>query len=163
MPVNYFWQPLICTFSDPAEKITKPIQKVFFLQDNLRRNTFRERKLAAVITSDASCDNMLYVSCSVFSLLTAGNEHGIKSPCLKEITICTFYCKFPWKVDICCVYNKHYINRFWKHASLILLLEHSVIIITNIYTFQKYNSSLWMYDKIAVSRKPVNKYYSLTV
>lgn len=92
MPAKYFWQPLICTSSDPAEKITKPILKAFFLQDSRRRNTFREKSLVAVITSDASCDNMLYISYAVFSLLTAGNTLGIKNPCLKEITICTFYC-----------------------------------------------------------------------
>jgi len=71
MPVKYFWQSLICTLSDPAEKITKPIHKAFFLQDSLRRNTFRERRLVAAITYDTSCDNMLYVFYFVFFLLLA--------------------------------------------------------------------------------------------
>lgn len=45
-----------------------------------------------MITSDVPCDDKLYVSCCVFSLLTASNAFGVKSHCLKEITICTFYC-----------------------------------------------------------------------
>lgn len=92
--MEYFWQPLICISPDPAEKIVKPTQKAFFLEDSLRKNTFGERRLVAVITSDASCGNMLYASYSAFSLRIAGYELGIKSSCLKEITICTFYCNF---------------------------------------------------------------------
>lgn len=157
MPVKYFWQPLICTSSDPAGKITKPIQKAFFLQNSLRRNTFRETRLVAVITSEMSCDYTLYVSYSVFFTADCWQCTWNKMSLPWRDYNLHILLPFPRKADIYCAYNKHYINRLWKHESLIVLLEHSVIIITNIYICQKYNSSLWMYDKIAVGRKPVKK------
>lgn len=56
----------------------------------------------AVVTFDVLRDHTLYISCCVFSSLTASNAFGMKSLSLKEITIYMFYCNFLEK-QICVV------------------------------------------------------------